>query len=273
MDNDQLINLYIGDPTPGGIDGTLVDLSTPISVQLNAAKNEVKYIRAALRCAEGYTVSSADQVNLTVYHPDGNGGWASPTVQPFISLGYDTLSKRAQKLYTLTSNPESGDTFTLGDVTLTAGTDFEIVSESFYGTLFYMIKAFMAASSSLFVKLDQSIYSQGGVFNWGDKALSHIYDISDIGSGFYLTEIYPGGGANPPDLTTSGDAGIVNTLVQSSTLGDPPSSSASYSIGGRSWSDTQFVNRNVPVFIKLDSYSPSISQAVIRITATVHELT
>lgn len=271
MANDQLINLYIGDPTPGGTDGTLVDLTTPINAQLNAAKNEVKYIRAALRCADGFTVPSDSTIRLVVYHPDGSGGWASPTVQPFISLYDDVISKRAQKLYALTSNPESGDTFTLGDVTLIAGSDFEIVSESFFGTMYYMIKAFSAASSNLFVKLDSSIYSENGTYTWGDKALSHVYDISDVGSGFYLTEIYPGGGAVPPDLTTSGAATITNTLIQPSAVGDP--STSYYSIGRYEIGGCQMVNRNMPVLIKLDLYSPSIARAVIRISATVHELT
>lgn len=270
MANDQLINLYIGDPTPGGTDGTLVDLTTPINVQLNAAKNEVKYIRAALRCAVGYTVPSDSTIRLVVYHPDGNGGWSSPTVQPFISLYDDRISKRAQKLYALTSNPESGDTFTLGDVTLIAGSDFEIVSQSATGTYQNMCNAFRSASSDLFVALDNSIYSQGSVFSWGDQALNHLYDISPFVGQFYLTEIYPGGGAVPPDLTTSGAATITNTLIQSSYAGDP--STSYYAIGSYQIGGCQMVNRNMPVLIKLDLYSPSIARAVIRISATVHEL-
>ena len=52
------INLYKGNPTAGGTDGTLVSLdgvgTSPISFTLNAATSESKTQKVALRCESGY---------------------------------------------------------------------------------------------------------------------------------------------------------------------------------------------------------------------------
>lgn len=52
------INLYVDNPTAGRTDGTLMSLgddgSSPLSVTVNASKNERKIIPVALRCQTGY---------------------------------------------------------------------------------------------------------------------------------------------------------------------------------------------------------------------------
>lgn len=54
----EYINIYTGNVTKGGTDGSLVsqnDLQTdPVSVSLDATKNEVKYIKCAIRTQPGY---------------------------------------------------------------------------------------------------------------------------------------------------------------------------------------------------------------------------
>lgn len=52
------INLYVDNPTAGRADGTLMSLgddgSSPLSVTVNASKNERKIVKVALRCQPGY---------------------------------------------------------------------------------------------------------------------------------------------------------------------------------------------------------------------------
>lgn len=53
----QYINIYQGDPTAGETDGVLVgsgDEDNPIAVTLNASQNEVKTIKLAVRCNNGF---------------------------------------------------------------------------------------------------------------------------------------------------------------------------------------------------------------------------
>lgn len=53
------INVYKGNPTAGGTDGTVVSTggtyTAPISVALNATENETKKVKLAIRCETGYT--------------------------------------------------------------------------------------------------------------------------------------------------------------------------------------------------------------------------
>lgn len=53
------INAYQGNPTEGGTDGTVISTdgaqTAPLVVNLNAATNEVKKVKCALRCESGYT--------------------------------------------------------------------------------------------------------------------------------------------------------------------------------------------------------------------------
>ena len=57
----EYINLYYGKVTEGGTDGTEVSTNdtetSPISVTLDATKNEEKVIPVAIRCGDGYKTS------------------------------------------------------------------------------------------------------------------------------------------------------------------------------------------------------------------------
>ena len=53
----QYINVYAGEPTEGGVDGTLIsedDSDTTISVTLNADQSETATVKLAVRCDAGY---------------------------------------------------------------------------------------------------------------------------------------------------------------------------------------------------------------------------
>lgn len=54
----DFINLYFDNPTDGRTDGTKMSLgddgSSPLSVIVNASKNERKVVKVALRCEAGY---------------------------------------------------------------------------------------------------------------------------------------------------------------------------------------------------------------------------
>lgn len=62
------ISLYCGNPTAGGKDGTLMSenmaQTSPLSVTLNATENEVKAMKVALRCEDGYRTSGDALVNF-----------------------------------------------------------------------------------------------------------------------------------------------------------------------------------------------------------------
>lgn len=82
-----LINLYKGNPTAGGTDGTAVSMagnfSSPISFTLDASQNESAVEKLAVRCNAGYkttgvtTISdnndTADRLKLSLTE---NGTWA-----------------------------------------------------------------------------------------------------------------------------------------------------------------------------------------------------
>lgn len=57
----KYINLYMNNPTADNTDGTQVSTddteTSPIAVTLDASKNEVKYIKCAIRCNSGYKTS------------------------------------------------------------------------------------------------------------------------------------------------------------------------------------------------------------------------
>ena len=57
------LNVYKDNPTEGGTDGVLVsengEMTSPVDVTLNAAQNESKTIKLALRCRDGYKTDGA----------------------------------------------------------------------------------------------------------------------------------------------------------------------------------------------------------------------
>lgn len=50
----KYINLYTGTVTAGGTDGTAVADDAPLSVELDATKDESKVVACAVRCEAGY---------------------------------------------------------------------------------------------------------------------------------------------------------------------------------------------------------------------------
>ena len=64
----QYIGLYMNNPTAGGTDGTAVSLdgsaTAPLSVMLDAAANEAKTIKCALRCGDGYKTSGDTMISF-----------------------------------------------------------------------------------------------------------------------------------------------------------------------------------------------------------------
>ena len=70
------LNLYMGDPTEGDTDGTIVstnDGGTPVSFTLNAAENEVKTQTLAVRCEEGYQTVGDTTISIV---NDTNSRWS-----------------------------------------------------------------------------------------------------------------------------------------------------------------------------------------------------
>lgn len=70
------INVYQGNPTEGGTDGTAASTdgaqTAPVTVSLDAAQNESKKIKLALRCESGYTTTG----NTTIQDVnDTNDRW------------------------------------------------------------------------------------------------------------------------------------------------------------------------------------------------------
>ena len=63
------INLYTGNPTAGGTDGTAVSAgdteTSPVSVTLNATKAETAIVKCALRCDTGYKTSGDTKITFT----------------------------------------------------------------------------------------------------------------------------------------------------------------------------------------------------------------
>lgn len=55
------INVYQGNPTEGGKDGTAISTdgaqTAPLVVNLDAAQNEVKKVKCGIRCESGYTTT------------------------------------------------------------------------------------------------------------------------------------------------------------------------------------------------------------------------
>ena len=64
----QYIGLYMNNPTAGGTDGTAVSLdgseTAPLSVILDAAANEAKTVKCAVRCGSGYKTSGDTTISF-----------------------------------------------------------------------------------------------------------------------------------------------------------------------------------------------------------------
>ena len=69
------INIYKDNPTEGDTDGTLVstgDFSSPVDITLDAAQNETKTLKLAVRCSAGY--HTADNTVIQDFN-DTNDRW------------------------------------------------------------------------------------------------------------------------------------------------------------------------------------------------------
>ena len=70
------LNAYMNNPTAGGTDGTLIsqngDMTSPLTVTLDASISETKIVTLALRCESGYETSG----NVTITDSgDTNDKW------------------------------------------------------------------------------------------------------------------------------------------------------------------------------------------------------
>ena len=65
----KYINIYAGNPTAGGTDGTAVSTgdteASPVSVTLNASNAETAIVKCALRCNSGYNTSGNTVITFT----------------------------------------------------------------------------------------------------------------------------------------------------------------------------------------------------------------
>lgn len=123
-------HIYTNNPTAGNTDGTMISengaMTAPLTVTLDAAKSESKIIKLAIRCEEGY--ETIGDTTISIYHDNGNGTY-TPTggnVEKW-KLAAD-LSQAGMLTATIATNAAAGDKIVIGDVTLTAGTDFDIGS-------------------------------------------------------------------------------------------------------------------------------------------------
>lgn len=121
-------HIYMNNPTAGAQDGTAISengaMTAPLSVTLDAASNESKIMKLAIRCEEGYE-TIGDTV-VAPYHDNGDGSYspAGGNVGKW-QLAKD-LSQAGTLVTTITTNAAAGDKVTIGDASLTAGTDFEV---------------------------------------------------------------------------------------------------------------------------------------------------
>lgn len=122
-------HLYTNNPTAGAADGTQVSedhaFTAPISAVLNATEAESSVIKMAIRCAEGFATVGSTVLKKLYY----DGSTTAETGGNINKWAFaPDLSTPARNTYTITTNAASGDTVAIGDVSLTAGTDFTVGS-------------------------------------------------------------------------------------------------------------------------------------------------
>lgn len=190
----EYIHLYMNSPTAGAADGTAVSedhaFTAPISAVLNASNNESKLIKLAIRCEKGY--ETVGNVTLKKLYYDG-----STTAQTGGNIDKWTfaldVSTAAACTYTIGTNAASSDTITIGDVTLTAGTDFTIGTDA------------IATATNL-----------AAAFN--NK--SSLYAATVSGAAFTVTEKYAGAGNVLTAAVTTGTVAITNGDITASAAAD-----------------------------------------------------
>lgn len=84
----QFINLYMNNPTANGTDGTAISLegsqTAPLSFTLDAASNEAKTAKCAVRCGSGYKTSGDTTIS---FEGESAGKWSVSATEngPFSS--------------------------------------------------------------------------------------------------------------------------------------------------------------------------------------------
>lgn len=187
-------HLYMNNPTAGAVDGTQVSedhaFTAPISAVLNASNNESKLIKLAIRCEKGY--ETIGNVTLKKLYYDGSttaetgGNIDKWTFAPDVSTA-------AACTYTVGANAASGDTVSIGDVTLTAGTDFAVGTDA------------SATASNIAAAINNK---------------SAIWTASVSGAAITVTEKYPGAGNVLVAAVTTGTIAITNGDITASAAAD-----------------------------------------------------
>lgn len=187
-------HLYMASPTAGETDGTQISenraFTAPLSVVLDATANESKAVKLAVRCLTGYeTVGST---TIAPYYYNGTDYVASGGNISKWKLAPD-LSTAGGNTYTVTTNAASGDTVVIGDVTLTAGTDFAVGTDA----------------SATATNIAAAIVSK-----------SSLYTASVSEAVITVTEIYAGAGNTPGAATVTGTIAITSGAATTSTAVD-----------------------------------------------------
>lgn len=187
-------HLYMNNPTAGAADGTKVSenhaFTAPISAVLNASNNESKLIKLAIRCESGY--ETVGNVTIKKLYWDGSTTAETGGNLDKWKFAEDT-STPAACTYTVGTNAASSDTITIGDVTLTAGTDFTI-------------------------GIDASATATNLAAAFNNK--SSLYAATVSGAAFTVTEKYAGAGNVLVPAVTTGTIAITNGDITSSAAAD-----------------------------------------------------
>lgn len=187
-------HLYMNNPTAGAVDGTQVSedhaFTAPISAVLNASNNESKLIKLAIRCESGYETVG----NITIKKLYWNGTTTAETGGNLDKWKFaEDLSTPAACTYTVDTNAASGDTVTIGDVALTAGTDFAVGTDA------------SATAANIAAAINNK---------------SAIWAASVSGAAITVAEKYPGAGNVLVAAVTTGTIAVTNGDITASAASD-----------------------------------------------------
>lgn len=213
-------HLYTNSPTAGAQDGTIVSenrlMTSPISVVLDATQAESKVIKCAIRCEEGF-----ESYGDTIIQPNFYNG------SEYVASGGNVdkwkvaadLSTAGQVTITITDNAVKGDTITIGDVALTAGTDF-MIGTTIKATTENLVNAF--------------------------NAKSKLYGATFSDAVITIKESYPGAGNTPSlvKITSTGDSADKLTAVESGKIISHQCDEAQVALEG-AWADTLTIHDKI----------------------------
>lgn len=207
-------HIYMANPTAGGTDGTQISegraFTAPLSVVLDATANESKAVKLAVRCLTGYeTVGST---TIAPYYYNGTDYVASGGNIAKWKLAPD-LSTAGSNTYTVTTNAASGNTVAIGDVTLTAGTDFAVGADV----------------SATATNIAAAIVSK-----------STLYKASATSGVVTVTERYAGAGNTPGAATVTGTIAIKSGTATTSAAVDDI-----YMLANGAWADSLTISDTI----------------------------